>query len=141
VIAAFDDGVGILAGEGARETQRSHHRFGTGIREAHALRRRHHLADTLGDHVLALRRERKHPADFDAGARRRVHARIGVTENAGAVGHAIVDVFVVVDVPDPGAARLADIERLILAPVAEIRRNTERQFRHCALEMSIASGE
>jgi hypothetical protein len=141
VISALDDDVGVLAGEGARETQRSHHRFGTGIREAHALGGWHHARDALRDGVLALGREREDSAHFHARARRGVDPRIRIAEDARPVGHAIVDVLVAVDVPYSGAARLADVERLLVSPVAEVRRDAQRKPGRRALEMGVAACE
>ena len=44
------------------------------------------------------------PPDLHACARRLVDPRIGVAENRRTVAHAVIDVDVVVEVSDPGAA-------------------------------------
>ena len=52
----------------------------------------------LGHRVLALGAEREHAADLHARAGGLIHARVRVAEDAGAVGEAVVDVLVAVDV-------------------------------------------
>ena len=72
-------------------------------------------------------REGEDAADLDAGAGGRVHAGVGVAEDAGAIGQPVVDVLVAVDVAQAGALGRRHVDGLVLAPVAEIGRDAERQ--------------
>ncbi len=141
VIAALDDDVGILAGVGARDAQCRHHRLGAGIGEAHELGRRHHAGDPLGHRALTLGGEGEDAADLDAGAGRGIHPRVGVAEDAGAVGQAVVDVFVAVDVGQARALGRLHVDGLVLAPVAEIRRNPEGEAADGLLELGVGLRE
>ncbi len=100
VIAALHDDVPVFAGKRARDAQCGHDGFRTGIREPDQFGGGHHLADAAGNFVFEFRRQRKYAADVHAFPCRFVDARIAVAEDDRPIGEAVVDVLVVIDIPD-----------------------------------------
>jgi hypothetical protein len=127
MITALDQQVAVAPGMCAGQTQRRHHRLGARVREAHQVHARHHAAQPVGDLVLGLGRQREHAAHLHAAPRGLVHARIGVAQDRRTIAHAVVDVFVAVDVPHARALAAPDVDGPVLAPVAEGRGHAERK--------------
>ena len=141
VVPTLQDDVVVPTGEGARKPEPSHDGLRTGVREAHQLRRRHHLRDTVSNDQFALGREREDAADLHAPTGRFVDPRIRVAENRRTVAQPVVDIVVVVDVGDSRAAPALDVDSPVFAPVSEVRRDTERKPLTGALELFIAFRE
>ena len=72
-------------------------------------------------------RECEDAADLHARARRLIHSGVGIAEDAGAVRQAVVDVLVAVDVGQARAFAGRRVDGAVFAPVAEIRRDPQRQ--------------
>ena len=85
--------------------------------------------------------KRKHAADLHAFARRRIDPRIGVAEDRRAIAHAVIDVLVVVEIDDARALAVLHVDRAILAPVAEIGSDAERQPLDGALKVRVVVGQ
>jgi len=141
VIAALQDHVIVLAGVCARQSQPRHHRLRAGIRKAHEFGGRHHLGDAFGHLQLALRRQREDAAHVHPLARRRIDAFVRVSQDRGPIAHAVVDVDVVVEIDDARTLAALHVDGPLLAPVAEIGRDAQRQPLHGALEMRVVVGE
>ena len=86
---------------------------------------------------LALGAEREHGADVLALARRRIHLRMAVAEDDRAIAQPVVDIDIVVEVPDARAAAALDVNGLVVAPVAEVGADAERQTPVRLLEMGV----
>jgi hypothetical protein len=109
------------------QAQGRHDRLRSGVGKAHQLGGRHHLRDSLRHLVFQLCGQGEHPADIHALARRRIDAGIGVTQDARSETHAVVDVFVAVQVPQPSARGMVDVDGFFFTPEAEVGRHTKRQ--------------
>ncbi len=83
--------------------------------------------------------EREHAADLHALARRFIDARVGIAENRRTIAHAVVDIDVVVEIDDARARAVLHVDRAILAPVAEIGGDAQRQPLDGALESARCS--
>src|SRR5688572_15362477 len=79
--------------------------------------------------------------DLLARTGRGVDARVGVAQDAGAVGQPVVDVFVAVDVGEPRPLPRLHVDGLVRAPVAEIRRNPEGEAADGLLELGVGLRE
>ncbi len=121
VVGALEGDVVVLAGIAAGEAERRHHRLGAGIGEADQVGRRHHLLDELGDGNFLLGAEREDRADVLPLPGGRIDLRMAMAEDRRAVAQAVVDVFVAVEVPEPGTLAMLHEDRLVLAPEAEVR--------------------
>src|SRR5207249_2148907 len=110
VVAALEGDVMVLAGEAAGKAKSSHHRLGAGIGETHKLGRGHHLANEFGDGDLALRAESKDRADLLALTGGSIDVGMAMAENRRAIAQAIIDIEIVVQVPDPRAPTSLDID-------------------------------
>ena len=108
-----------------------------GVGEAHQLGARHHVVDQLGDRHLALGAEREDGADLLALARRRIHLGMAVAEDHRAIAQPVVDIDIVVEIPDPRPAAALDVDRLVVAPVAEVGADAERQTPVRLLEVGV----
>jgi len=106
---------------------RRHHRLGPGIGEAHKLGRRHHPTNHLGDDHFLFGAEREDRADLLPLAGGGVDLRMAVAEDRRAIAQAIVDVAIVVEVPETSAPTALDIDGFALAPVAEVGADPQRQ--------------
>ena len=137
VIPPLQRDVAIFSGVGPRYPQRGHHGLGAGIGKAYEFGCGHHLADAFGNLVFELGGQREHAADLHTPFRRLIDTLVGVAEDDGAVGEPVIDVLVAVDIPDPGALAVIDIDRLVISPVSEIGRNAERQPVNCPLEVLV----
>ena len=76
--------------------------------------------DHLGDHDLALGAEREDGADLLALAGRGIDLGMAVAEDRRAVAQAVVDVAIVVEVPETSAPTALDIDGFPFAPEAEV---------------------
>ena len=141
VVAAFDHDEVVLAAGTARDAQGGHHRLGARIGKAHQLRGRHHLGDAPGHRVFALGAKSEHAADRHALPGSRVHFRMGVTQYVRTVGQAIVDVLVVIDIDETGAATALDVDGSVVAPIAEARGDTQGQLLHRLGEVGVGTGQ
>jgi hypothetical protein len=121
VEATFDHDVAILAAERARKAKRRHHRLGPGVREPHQVRSGHHLLDALGDNDFAYGGECGGAAVFHAFPGGGIDSVVAVSEDRRAVAEPIVDVLVVVEVPDARALRALDVDRLFRSPGSVVR--------------------
>ena len=112
VIAALELDDLVAAGEPARQPKAGHRRLRAAVDHSHLLDRRDPAADQLGHFHF----ERIGNAEADAArgrlADRVEHDRRRVPEDRRAPGADVIDVFVAVDVPNPGALRAVDEERL-----------------------------
>ena len=141
VIAAFQNHVVVLPGVSASQTQTGHDGLSPRVREAHQFGRRHHFGNTFGHGEFALRRQRENAAHLHAETRRGIDPVIRVAQNGRAVTHPVVHVNVVVEVDDARTLAVFDIDRAVLAPIAEIGSHTQRQPLHGALEMRVVVGQ
>ena len=121
VEATLDHDVAILAAERPRKAKRRHHRLGPGVREPHQVRSGHHLLDALGDNGFAYGGERGCPTVFHAFPGGGIDSVVAVSEDRRAVAEPIVDVLVVVEVPDARALRALDVDRLFRSPGPVVR--------------------
>jgi hypothetical protein len=137
VIGALEGDVAVLAGDRARQPQRRHDGLGPRVREAHQFGAGHHVVDQFGDRHLALGAERKHGADVLAFARRRIHLGMAVAEDDRAIAQPVVDIDIVIEVPDSRPAAALDVDRLVVAPVAEVGADAERQTPVRLLEVGV----
>ena len=115
--------------------------FGSRIREAHEFGGGHQLGDPLRDRELEFGGERKNAADLDTGARSLRDARVRVAEDHLAATEPIIDVLVVVDVPEARAAGALDVEGPVVAPVAAVGCDAEGQALEGAFEVEVGSLE
>jgi hypothetical protein len=88
---------------------------------------------------LAFGGERKNAADLDTGARSLGDARVRVAEDRLAATEPIIDVLVVVDVPEARAAGALDVEGAVVTPVATVGCDAEGQALEGALEVEVGS--
>ena len=135
VIAALEGDVMVPSGGAARQAERRHDRLGAGVGEAHQLGRRHHLGDHLGDHDLALGAEREDGADILALAGGGIDLGMAVAEDRRAVAQAVVDVAIVVEVPETSAPTALDIDGFPFAPEAEVGADSQGHGFDCSLEV------
>ena len=56
---------------------------------------------------------------------------------AGAIAEAVIDIAVVVDVPGAAALAMLDVNRTVIAPIAEGRGHPERQALQGLLEVGV----
>ncbi|MNS62408.1 hypothetical protein D3C72_954670 [compost metagenome] len=103
VVAAFELDDGLAAGGAARQVQRAHRGFGARTHEAHHRHRRHEGQDGFGQLDLALGRRAVREA-FEHGFLHRLdHGGMAVAQDHRAPGADVVDVTLVVGVPEIGA--------------------------------------
>ena len=137
MITTLEGYVAVLAGIGARNSQRRHNGLSPGIGEAHEFSRGHHPADALRYLVLELGRQRKDSADVHTLARRSVDTIVSIAEDDRAVSEPVVNVLIAVDVPDACALAVIDVDRLVVPPIPEVGRNAERHFADCSCEVLV----
>jgi hypothetical protein len=141
VEAALDHDVVALARVASRQAQGRHHHLGARAGEAHQLGDAHHLGDALGDGELPLGGEGHDAAHLDALAGGGVDLRMGVAQDGGPVAQPVVDVLVVVDVPEPGAPAPGGVDGELLAPAAEVRGHPGGQAADGVLVVEIRSAQ
>ena len=121
VVSTLQDDVTVFTRIGSCNTQCGHDGFGARIRKSYKFRCRHHSADPLCDFVFKFCRQGEYAADFHAGPGSFIHTGIGIAQYGRAVGQPVIDVLVVVNVPESRAFCAPDVNGLVLAPVTEIR--------------------
>jgi hypothetical protein len=62
---------------------------------------------------------------------------MAVAEDDRAVAQAVVDIDIVVEIPDPRASASLHVNRLVVAPVAEVGADAERQTSVRLLEVGV----
>src|SRR6185312_12112067 len=100
VIAAFKFNGQVPAGEAARQTNRAHAGFRSGIHQAHHLNGRNGIDNQLGQFYFAAGRRTETGAEFENG-RQTFDDRLGpVSGEQRPPGADVVDVFVSIDIED-----------------------------------------
>ena len=122
----------------ARDSNRVHRGFGAGVAEAHLLALEP-LAEHLGELDGRGGRSRE-VGSGSCGARDGLgHLRMRMADEHAAEAVVEIDVLVVVDVEDPAALSLADVEGVRVADL-ERRTDSERQVVQRALVQPLRSG-
>ena len=111
VIAAVELENAAAAVAGARDAHRGGHGLGAADHEAHQLRVRIRREHALGELAFGAMRGAEREAVGGGALHRLDHARMRVTEDQRAPGHAEVEIAIAVFVDGVGALRLAEEHR------------------------------
>ena len=121
----------VALGRCARQPQRRHHRFGTGVGKRHPLHSRQ-FANQLGG-LTRLRWTRAEQQGIVGQVGQRLVNKSGVVaKQRNALAHGDIDVFIAIDIPDPGTMSLCPgdrIQHFLGGEAKSYRRTTVRKHR------------